>query len=133
MAPPSVTNILSFASYTDFNAGFSLTSGYNGTGAVVNGDLTNVYAKPPGDTSNFLTVGENQSITITPGGVHNVFGLSWGSVGTCNSVSFINGLTTTTFTGSTVSLLANGDQSIDPTNLYVTYVEIPYTSVMLFS
>jgi len=132
-APPAITNILSFSSYTDFNSGFALPSGYSGSGSVVNGNLSGVYAAPAGDTSNYLTVGGGQSITITPGGTHNVFGLYWGSVDSYNSISFIDGLSTTTFTGLDVSALANGNQTIDQTNLYVTFMDIPFTSVVLNS
>lgn len=99
----------------------------------MNGSVGGLYAAPSGDTSNYLTVAGGLSITITPGGTHNVFGLYWGSVDDYNSISFKIGSSTTTFTGLAVSALANGNQTIDQTNLYVTFLNIPYTSVVLTS
>lgn len=135
-APPGVTSILSSYTYYDFNAG--LPGVYSGTGSVVSiPNVSGVYAAPFGDDSKYLTVGGGQTMTLTPGGTHNVFGLYWGSVDNYNKIEFFLGnVLQDTFLGSDARLTgitANGGQLTPNSNKYVSFLNLPYTSVRLTS
>src|SRR6185369_11549714 len=97
-APVAVTSTLDSFAYIDFNSGLPGT--YSGTGNLATGFNPGIWAQPLGDTSQFLTVPGGASETFTPGGLHNVFGLYWGSVDTYNSIDFFDGVNHFVFTGT---------------------------------
>lgn len=131
-APAAVTTLLSSYTYYDFNSG--LPAGYSGTGNLATGFLNGVYAQPLGDTSQYLTVPGGSTETFTPGGLHNVFGLYWGSVDTYNSIDLFDGVNHFIFTGTDLfGICANGSQTAACSNQYVTFLNIPYISVTLIS
>lgn len=134
-APNTVTSQLSSFTIYDFNSG--LPGVYAGSGSIVTGSVSGQYATPFGDTTPYLTVGQNQSETLTPGGVHNVFGLYWGSVDAYNSIKFfLNNVLVDTFAGNDprlTGITANGGQLTSNSNQYVTFLGLQYTSVQLSS
>ena len=134
-APNTVTSQLTSYTYYDFNSG--LPGIYAGSGSIVTGSVGGQYATPFGDTTPYLTVGQNQSETVTPGGVHNVFGLYWGSVDAYNTISFfLNNVLVDAFAGNDprlTGITANGGQLTPNSNQYVTFMGLSYTSVKLDS
>lgn len=134
-APPSVTSLLSSYTYTDFNAG--MPAGYSGTGTVVTGSVSGVTATPFGDTSPYLTIAGGQSTTLVPGGVHNVFGLYWGSADNYNKVEFfLANVLQDVFLGNDprlTGLTANGGQLTASSNKYVSFVGLTFDKIRLSS
>lgn len=107
------------ASVIDFNAILSLPNGYIG-GLVVNGDLSGQWASPPGDTSNYLTVGAGEDqispSTVTLITLNKYFGFYGGSPDSYNSIELRrDDVLLETFTGdflaTQASLAADGNQS----------------------
>jgi len=127
----------------NFNGSTTLPSGVTvgaTGGKIVSGSVANKYASPPGDTSNYLTVGSSptpatESATFDLGGPKGYFGLFVGSLDTYNSIQFLLGdvpktilngvlkgvLTSVSkaegvFTGTDVQtvtgITANGDQAV---------------------
>jgi hypothetical protein len=105
------------ATVVDFNSSLANPSGYTG-GAVKNGSSSSNWASPPGDTSNFYTVGPGAGQS-TPGTVllnslSQYFGYFGGSPDTYNSVELWRDTTKlATFNGSylasVVPLAADGN------------------------
>ena len=106
--------------------GITVTFSGTGAGAVALPDAPGFYAapyisgeqrrtvrRPPGDGrdgTQYLTTGIGE-VTLQLGGPNQYFGLLWGSVDDCNTLSFYNGATLLfSFTGHDVDPLANGDQ-----------------------
>ena len=131
-APAIVTSLLSSYTYYDFNSG--LPPGYSGSGNLATGFLSGIYAQPLGDISQYLTIPLGASETFTPGGLHNVFGLYWGSVDSYNAIDLFDGVNHFSFTGTDLfGICANGSQTVACSNQYVTFLGIPYISVTLLS
>lgn len=106
----------------DFNVGSVLPSGVTLTAAAsnfVSGSLAGVYAAPPGDFSQYLTVSpaSGTPVSITLATAANYIGFYAGSLDAFNLIEFYNGSTlVSSYTGSDLAALAgvpaNGDQSI---------------------
>jgi hypothetical protein len=86
---------------------------------LVTGNLSGVYAAPPGDTSRYLTVSPTSGspVSITLATAANYIGFYAGSLDDFNLIQFFNGSTlVSSYTGSALASLAgvpaNGDQSI---------------------
>jgi hypothetical protein len=124
---------------------FDTTPSFNWSlenGAVVSGSLTNYYAAPFGvssaDTTNYMTVpftGGSGSKTATFTEDYNYFGIWWGSVDAYNTLTFKNGdAEVASFTGSSITNLPNGDQTVHLTNRYVNFLDLPlYNSFTITS
>lgn len=129
-APPAVISLLASYDQYDFNSGLPI--GYAGTGNLATGLTPGISAPPLGDTSQYLTVPLGGVETFTPGGVHNVFGLYWGSVNSYNTIILSDGPNQFSFTGTDLfGLCADGSQVNSCSNQYVTFLGIPFTSVTL--
>ena len=88
-----LTTCVAGATVVDFNSA-GLPANYVGNGAVVSGSVSGVYATPAGDKTPYLTVPYPTapgSITATPGGSYNYFGLYWGSMDDYNTLEFYSG------------------------------------------
>jgi hypothetical protein len=88
-----LTTCVSGATVVDFNSG-TMPAGYVGDGTVVSGSVSGQYATPAGDTTSYLSVPNpisSGSLTATPGGSYNYFGLYWGSMDNYNTLEFYNG------------------------------------------
>jgi len=103
---------------TDFNASLLNPAGYTG-GAVKNGTSSGNWAEPPGDTSNYFTVGPSTSTPgiLTLSRLASYFGFYGGSPDAYNSIEFFNGNNLIqSFSGSQLATLAGvsntGDQAI---------------------
>ncbi len=90
-----------------------------GTGSpFVNGSVGGEYAAPPGDSTDYLTLGSPSrpsAVDITFGTAMSYFGFYMGSPDSYNNVKFefyLNGDRVETFSGSQLGGVANGDQSI---------------------
>ncbi len=115
-----LTTSVAGATVIDFNSGYP-ASGYTG-GAVVSGSVGGSWAAPPGDTSNYLTVGpgsgQSTPVTITLTALNLYFGYYGGSPDWYNYVELWRDNThITTFSGTDLSTLAGhpnptGDQSL---------------------
>jgi hypothetical protein len=109
---------------------------YSGSGAVVNGSLTNQYAAPfigPGipDQTNYLATTGKETLTFS--GQHSVFALYWGSIDTYNTISFYNGNTlVASFTGDAVLPPANGNQGSFSTNADVVFSNLGLFNTVVF-
>jgi len=92
-----LTTCVAGATVIDFNSGAmpaNYVPGPAGGGAVVSGSVSGKYAAPPSDKTPYLTVPYPTtpgSITATPGGSYNYFGLYWGSMDDYNTLEFYNG------------------------------------------
>lgn len=125
----------------DFNTN-TLPSGVTLTAAasnLVTGNLSGVYAAPPGDSSRYLTVSPTSGspVSIALATAANYIGFYAGSLDDFNLIQFFNGSTlVSSYTGSTLAALAgvpaNGDQSI---GRYFNVFETgnSFTSVLLTS
>jgi hypothetical protein len=120
--------------FTDGGASFS------GTGLIMNnpGQASGFYAQPLHTTTNYLAVLGGGSETITYSGERHSFGLYWGSIDAYNTISFFtnSGDTTAflTYSGSQLpSLVADGSQTSDASNRYVTFSDIVFSKVVLSS
>ncbi len=119
IASPNNGLISSYGGVTTLNFNSDPLGPRSGGGNIVNGS-TSTYASPPGDTSNYLTVGSNGSETATLdlGGLKGYFGLFVGSLDTYNTIEFINTIagTSKAFTGGMVAALtgtpSTGNQSV---------------------
>lgn len=117
VAGQGLTSSEAGAVITDFNASLSNPVGYTG-GAVKNGSSSGNWASPPGDTSNFYTVGpgagQSSPGVLTLGTLAKYFGYFGGSPDTYNSIELWRDNTKlTTFTGTQLANYAqvnpNGD------------------------
>jgi hypothetical protein len=114
-----------------------------GGGVVVNGSSTNNYAAPastgnfPADATNYMAILAGKTETITFATLFNSFGLLWGSIDGFNTIQFFNnGVAVTNVIhgdGLGVPINANGDQASPNSNRYVTFSNITFDSVTLFS
>ena len=94
------------------------------TAGVVDGNQTNVYLEPTGDTTDYLTTGTstvNINLASMPA---TYFGMYWGSVDTYNTISFreANG-TVDTYTGAQIAAL-DGINPNGTTSAYVNFSDI---------
>jgi hypothetical protein len=97
------TTSLAGATVVTFNSSLNNPFGYVG-GAVKNGSSSSNWASPPGDTSNFYTVGpgtgQSSPGTVTLGSLSRYFGYFGGSPDTYNSIELYKGTTwLATFSG----------------------------------
>jgi MYXO-CTERM domain-containing protein len=126
-----------------FDSG-TLPSTYQNTagagGQVVTGNLSGQYAAPANDASAFLAVPGpalgSGTVTATPGGNYNYFGLYWGSIDSFNTLTFLeNGVATASFTGDQVisDAALNGNQVSPGSNEYVNFYGLNYNSVQFGS
>ena len=109
---------------------------WTGNASVVNGSLSGMYAAPYGlgaaDTTNYLAVPNPNAagqVNVQLGKLYNYFGLWWGSVDSYNTLSFYNGKTlVASVTGADAvnSGAANGNQTVNSSNLYVNLLDLPY-------
>jgi hypothetical protein len=77
-------------------------------------------AAPAQDTSKFLGVGTNSSVTINFGGLVDYFGLYWGSIDTYNFVDlYKGGNLLKTIAGAQAATTPNGNQTSPTTNRYI--------------
>jgi len=119
VAGEGLVSSVSGATTVDFNSSFSNPTGYFG-GGVKNGSVSGQWAAPPGDTSNYFSVGPSTTSTasVTFGTSMQYFGFYGGSPDTYNSVSLYNGTTLVgAFSGADLTSLvagavANGDRSL---------------------
>jgi len=122
----------------------TLPTGYVGSlggGQVVQGSVPGSHAAPAGDTSPYLAIptrGQEGVVTATPGGLHNYFGLYWGSMDSYNTLTFFNGATQiASLTGQDVlaAAAAQGNQTSPDSNRYVNlaFGPLSYTTVVLRS
>jgi len=129
---------------TGTTGSFSIGStGFAGGGVVVNGASANNYAPPastgnfPADTTNYMAILAGQTETITFGALQSSLGLLWGSIDGFNTIQFFDhGSPVTTVIhgdGLGVPINANGDQNSPNSNRYVTFSDITFDSVQLFS
>jgi hypothetical protein len=98
-----------------------------GDGALVTGSVSGRHASPYGITDRYLTVPYDHSsgsVTLTPPGSYNYFGLYWGSLDTYNSINFYDGASQVgSYDGADIyPLLANGGQSSWASNRYVNFL-----------
>jgi hypothetical protein len=133
-----LTSCVASATLVDFNSG-SAPAAYsivgNG-GAVVSGSVSGKYAQPGGssgplsDKTPYLTVpGPNANpamgtVTATPGGSYNYFGLYWGSMDDYNTLTFYSGSNAIlSITGADVITALNllGNQTAAGSNRYVDF------------
>jgi hypothetical protein len=110
-----LTTSVAGATVVDFNSSLVNPSGYTG-GAVKNGSLSGNWASPPGDTSNYFSVGPSTSTpgTVLLNSLSQYFGYFGGSPDTYNSVELWRDTTKlATFNGSylasVVPLAADGN------------------------
>ena len=118
--------------FTDGGASFS------GSGLIMqNGGQPSMglYAQPFHDTTNYLAILGGSSETITYSGDRHSFGLYWGSIDPYNSITFYNdGVAFLSYTGSDLApLVANGGQTSDDSNRYVTFGGLTFDQVVLSS
>lgn len=100
-------------------SGFSLNGG-----RITTGNIGGKQAQPKGSTGNYLTTDIGKA-TITADKGYGAVSFLWGSIDTYNTVHFLDqaGKIIGSLTGSQVANPppANGDQSSDRTNRYVTF------------
>ncbi len=120
VAGEGLTTSVLGATVIDFNSDFSLPAGYVG-GAVVNGSLVDNWASPPGNNTNYLTVGpvgeQSSPATITLGSLNQYFGFYGGSPDEYNSIELWNDTTqiaeiSGTDLATAAGIIADGDQSV---------------------
>ena len=130
-----LTTCVAGATVVNFNSGSAPGYVFSGTnGAIVAGSLSGKYAQPGGpsgslsDQTRYLTVPDptanpaNGSLTATPGGSYNYFGLYWGSMDDYNTLTFLShGNTVFSITGANVISALNllGNQTAAGSNRYV--------------
>lgn len=106
----------------DFDSALAPVTG----GLVTNGSLSGVRAQPFGSSGNYWTVGPTDGspgyMDLSSFGLIGSISFLWGSVDTFNKIELLNAanVAIATFTGSQVSALANGNQSLPSTNPVVT-------------
>lgn len=125
----------------------ALPTGWTGDGRVVTGTVqTDKYATPPvagysapygvgaKDTTQYLAVptdlldGVPNYVDAVFSGLHNYFGLWWGSLDTYNSLTFyLNGGEVASYSGSDIAspFPADGAQKQHYSNLYVNFLDLP--------
>lgn len=112
-------------------SGFSLNGG-----RITTGNVSGRQAQPKGSTGNYLTTDIGKA-TITADRGYGAVSFLWGSIDTYNSVSFFDqaGKVLGSLTGSDVASPppANGDQTSDRTNRYVTFTADAKTGQMINS
>lgn len=96
---------------------FSTNKGLSGSYTLVSGSVSNQYAAPLGDTTQYLAVrgGETASLAISPA----VKSLSfyWGSIDAYNTVKFYSGETQVgSFTGDQIPAAPSDGSQGNPTN-----------------
>jgi hypothetical protein len=132
-----LTTCVASATVVTFNSGSAPGYAFSGTnGAIVTGSVSGKYAQPGGtsgplsDQTKYLTVPDptanpaSGSITATPGGSYNYFGLYWGSMDDYNTLTFLSGGSTVySVTGNDVisALSLLGDQANPGSNRYVDF------------
>jgi hypothetical protein len=110
----------------DFNSGNSfsnvdVTLLFSGSAGVFTGSKSGISAAPYNDSTQYLTIGSNSSITFTFANNQEYFGLLWGSVDTYNYLKFYDDdALVGSFSGSNVASPANGAQGITGT-YYVNF------------
>ena len=119
-------------SFVDGGASFS------GSGLIMHNpgqSPLSLYAQPLHDTTNYLAILGGGSETITYSSDRHSFGLYWGSIDPFNSITFYNnGSAVLTYTGNDLaSLVANGSQTSDDSNRYVTFGGVTFDQVVLSS
>ncbi len=113
-----LTTSVAGATVVDFNSSLVNPSGYTG-GAVKNGSLSGNWASPPGDTSNYFSVGPSTSTpgTVLLNSLSQYFGYFGGSPDTYNSVELWRDTTKlATLTGSYLASVA----SVNPNGNWAT-------------
>jgi hypothetical protein len=116
---------------------------FSGGGVVVLGNSVNNYASPSGWAGNYMAILSGQSETLSFSSKMNTFGLYWGSIDTYNSVEFLlNGVQQGNIVtgGDLVApilaaspLAADGNQSLDTSNRYITFSGLEFNEVLLAS
>jgi PEP-CTERM motif len=125
---------------TDFS---TLPGTFTGTGTLVTGSSSGVYAAPAFsattfDTSQYLAVEGGQSETFTPTAPIHDLSIYLGSLDSYNSISVTSGATTVTYTGAEIASLTgavdNGNQTSASSNGRLTLVfSSPVSSVTFAS
>lgn len=137
MVDASVGGAAMSANYVSFDnlalgaaggASGGLNISFTGSGQVVNGGASGLYAAPflsnsngvpfgdtmvsGADTTNYISTG-NASATLSLSGEHHYLGMLWGSVDAYNSLEFFLGATSVgLLTGADIFASANGDQGM---------------------
>ena len=117
VAGEGLTTSVAGATVIDFNSSLSLPAEYTG-GAVVNGTTGN-WASPPGDSSNYFTVGSSADQlspgVLTLGSLNQYFGYYGGSPDEYNYIMLSHGTTEFIITGLELAaaavLAADGNQN----------------------
>lgn len=99
-----------------------------GNYAIVTGSQAGIYAAPLGDTTAYLTVPQNTSVTplsalVSLGGSYKQVSFYWGSIDTYNTIEFFsNGVSLGSLTGAEIpAATADGSQLLDANNRRVTF------------
>ena len=117
--------------------------GFSGTAIIAKnaaGTAAGISATPAGDTTNYMSILNGKSETLTFSGVQNRFGLCWGSIDSYNSVAFYLGNSATPFLtlhGNTLNAVPalgfDGNQLAALTNAYVTFTGLSFDKIVLAS
>jgi len=122
---------------TDTLGVLPLPSGFTGDAQVVTGSVSNEYAAPYNDQTQYMVVPKagdtsgSASLTLVSGVVQNNYvGLYWGSVDTYNTLKILDGTTVVyTLTGLQVLNPADGFQGTGG-SVYVNILDLPaFTSI----
>ena len=140
IAGQGLTTSLAGMAVIDFNGG-ALPSGVTVTAASTNyvtGNLVNIYAAPPSDSSQYLAVGPTTGspVTITYAAGADYIGFYASSLDAYNTIRLVSGTTTVTYTGSQLAAFAgipaDGNQTLGY-YFNITDVGNIFTSVILES
>jgi hypothetical protein len=120
-------------------AGVTITTA--GTAFIANnavGTAAGISATPFNDLTNYLSLLNNASALLTFGQAHTGFGLYWGSIDAYNHIEFLLGNTSvSTFSGNTLNAVPpvgfNGNQTSLNTNAYITFTDLAFDQVRLWS
>jgi len=116
---------------------------FSGSGVVVLGSSVNNYASPAGWTGNYMAILAGQSEALSFSGKMDTFGLYWGSIDAYNSIEFLlNGVQQgNIITGADLvapilaasPLAADGNQTLNSSNRYITFSGLDFNQVILSS
>jgi len=121
-----VTSSVAGVTTIDFNSGCGYSS-CSGDFALVSGSQSGKYAQPLGVDSQYLSVPNPSTSTLSAtfglGSLANYFGLFWGSIDSYNSVSFyLNNVLVASYSGTNiVGSYANGNQVSYNSNRYINF------------
>jgi hypothetical protein len=117
----AITNaITSVGGYTQLGSNLK----FQGTGQVLIGTSV-IGAEPFLDTTQYLSVLGNGSVTVTLSAPANQISFYWGSIDSWNTITFRDGITTQSFTGASITpKFDNGCQQDKNCNGLVTFQDL---------